>query len=55
MTIEHVLAMVSVSDIERANPWYRLISSRPRAAVGLDTEAECAWRPRSAGFGDGLA
>ena len=48
MAIEHVLAVVPVSDIERAERWYEQLVGRPADNRPMDSLAE--WRATSDGW-----
>ena len=48
MSIDQVLAVVPVSDMERARPWYELLVGRPEDNRPMDTLAE--WRVTDRGW-----
>jgi glyoxylase I family protein len=48
MTIDHVLAVVPVSDIATAGPWYELLVGRPADNRPMDSLVE--WRVTDTGW-----
>ena len=48
MSIQHVLAVVPVSDLERANTWYEALFGRPADNRPMPTLAE--WQVTGAGW-----